>query len=208
MQRTRRVILDYLKRNPGASLGELARAAGVAEITTRAHVAILTDDGLLRATEVRHGRGRPARHYFLTEAAEAHFPKHYDQLAANLLAGVAQLSGPELMGTLIGHLAADMAGTYRSRVEGKPLAERVAAIAGIIEEQGGAADWQQTETGYVVREHNCPYLSVSRCDDQICELDRQVVAKLADAVVEVPTRLRDGADNCSFVITANEVQGP
>src|SRR5690348_7713350 len=127
MQRTRRVILDYLKRNPGAGLGDLARAAGVAEITARAHVAILTDDGLLRATEVRHGRGRPARRYFLTDAAEAHFPKHYDQLATSLLAGVAQLSSPKVMETLIGHVAADMAAAYRSRVEGKPLAERVAA---------------------------------------------------------------------------------
>jgi predicted ArsR family transcriptional regulator len=95
-----------------------------------------------------------------------------------------------------------MAAAHEARMEGKPLADRVAAIAAIIDEQGGAADWQRTDSGFVIHEHNCPYITVSRCSDHVCEIDRQVVARLAGAPVQVPQRLRDGAESCAFVIAA------
>ncbi|HEX2185719.1 MAG TPA: hypothetical protein VHN78_09465, partial [Chloroflexota bacterium] len=49
-----------------------------------------------------------------------------------------------------------------------------------------------------------PYLSVSRCNDHVCEIDRQVVARLAGSPVEVPQRLRDGDESCDFVIAKSE----
>jgi predicted ArsR family transcriptional regulator len=207
MQRTRRAILDYLKRKPGATLDELAEAGGIAPITARSHLAILIDAGLVLATAVRQGRGRPARRYTLTEAADAYFPKQYDRLAVSLLSGLSQLEGRAAVEALVDHVAGGMAAGYGPRVEGKSLAERVVAIAEIIEEQGGAAEWAATAEGYVVREHNCPYLSVSRCSDHVCEIDRRLVAKLAGAEVEVTQRLRDGADSCDFVIVAPEAGG-
>jgi predicted ArsR family transcriptional regulator len=211
MQRTRRAILDYLKRKPGATLQELATAGGIAPITARSHLAILLDAGLVQATAVRQGRGRrgrPARRYSLTEAADAYFPKGYDRLALSLLAGLSQLEGDEALEALVEHVAGGMAAGYGERVEGKSLPERVAAIAEIIEEQGGAAEWAPTAEGYVVREHNCPYLSVSRCDDHVCEIDRRLVQRLAGAPVAVTQRLRDGADSCDFVIAAPEGDRP
>src|SRR5205085_12535904 len=101
MQRTRRAILDHLKRRPGATLVQLAKAAGIAPITARSHVAVLQADGLLRAEEIQGPRGRPFRCYYLTDAAEAHFPKHYDALAISLLSSVAQLAGEAGLDTLI-----------------------------------------------------------------------------------------------------------
>jgi predicted ArsR family transcriptional regulator len=207
MQRTRRAILDHLKRKSGATLDELASAGGIAPITARSHLAILTDAGLVRATEVRQGRGRPARRYSLTEAADVYFPKHYDRLALSLLASLSHLEGQEAVVALVDHVADAMAASYEPRVEGKSLADRVAAIAEIIEEQGGAAEWETTAEGYVVREHHCPYPSVSRCSDHVCEIDRRLVEKLAGTSVAVTQRLRDGAESCDFVIARTEPGG-
>jgi predicted ArsR family transcriptional regulator len=106
------------------------------------------------------------------------------------------------MRTVVEHVASTMAAAHQPRVEGKPLADRVAAIAAIIDEQGGVADWQATDDGFVIRERNCPYIAVSRCTDQVCEIDRRVIAELAGAAVHVPQRLRDGAESCAFVIPA------
>jgi predicted ArsR family transcriptional regulator len=200
VQRTRRIIMDHLKRHPGAALAELAAAAGVAPITARAHLGRLVEAGLVRYDEVRRRRGRPFRRYNLTDQAEPFFPKQYDRLAADLLAGVAALEGSDAVGALVRHVAGGMAAPYLARMAGKSLPERVVEIAEIIEEQGGAAQWQATEAGYVVHEHNCPYPSVSRCSDHVCEIDRQVVARLAGVPVQVTQRLRDGADSCAFVI--------
>jgi predicted ArsR family transcriptional regulator len=58
-----------------------------------------------------------------------------------------------------------------------------------------------------VREHHCPYPSVSRCSDHVCEIDRRLVEKLAGASVVVTQRLRDGADSCDFVIAGTEPAG-
>ncbi len=204
MQRTRRTILDYLKKHPGATLEELAGAAGTAPVTARAHVNLLVEHGLLVFEDVRGGRGRPFRRYSLTEAAEAHFPKQYDQLAVSLLSGLGELEGQAGVTALIDHVAERMAAGYRSRVEGLPIQERVAVVSEIIDEQGGATEWEVTPDGYVVRERNCPYISVSRHDAHVCELDRKVIEKLAGAQVDVAQRLRDGAESCVFVIGREE----
>ncbi len=200
MQRTRRVILDHLKRHPGASLDELSGVTGTAEITTRSHVNLLTEQGLLSATEERGRRGRPFRRYHLTDDAEPFFPKQYDQLAVDLLTGMSDLGGTAGVSALIEHVAGRMADTHRSRVEGLTLERRVAAVSEIVDEQGGAAEWEVTPDGYIVRERNCPYHAVSRQDDQVCELDRQMIANLTGSPVSVTQRLRDGADSCVFAI--------
>ena len=200
MQKTRRSLLDFLKRNPGASLDELAAGLEAAEITTRAHVNQLVEQGLVRTEEVRGRRGRPFRRYFLTEEADQFFPKHYDQLAVSLLSGLSELEGASGVTSLIQHVAGRMAAGHLPRVEGRSLEERVATVSEIIDEQGGATDWEVTDDGFVVRERNCPYISVSRHDAHVCELDRQVIARLAGTDVSVSQRLRDGADSCVFVI--------
>ena len=195
-------MLDFLKRTPGATLVQLAKAAGIAPITARGHVEVLQADGLLRATEERGHRGRPFRRYYLTEAAEAYFPKQYDALAVSLLSSVAALEGDAGLNAVIQHAAGQMAAPYAQRVEGKPLPVRLAVVADMITERGGVADWGRVEGGYVVREHNCPYPSASRCSDHVCEIDRQVVEALTGAPVTVTQRMRDGAESCAFVIAA------
>ena len=204
MQRTRRVILDHLKRSPGATLRQLAQAAGIAEITARSHVGVLHADGLIRPEDVRGARGRPYRRYYLTEAAEEHFPKQYDALAVSLIAGVAQLEGEAALTSLIDHVATQMAAPYTPRVQGRPLPVRLAVVANMITERGGVADWTRTDGGYVMREHNCPYPSASRCSDHVCEIDRQLVSRLTGTPVKVVERMRDGAESCAFEIPAGE----
>ena len=200
MQRSRRLILDHLKRHPGATLADLAAAACVAPITTRSHIATLQEEGLIRAEDERGRRGRPFRRYFLTEAAEAHFPKQYDALAVSLLSSVAQLEGEAKLNALLGHVAGEMATPYLEKVDGKPLPIRLSVVANMITERGGLAEWSRTDQGYVVHEHNCPYPSASRCSQHVCEIDRQVVERLTGAPVVVTQRMRDGADSCDFVI--------
>jgi predicted ArsR family transcriptional regulator len=204
MHRTRRVILNYLKRTPGATLVQVAKAAGIAPITARSHVAALLEDGLVRTVDVRGHRGRPHRCYYLTEAAEAFFPKQYDTLAVSLLSSVAQLEGESGLHTLIDHVAGQMAAPYAARVEDQPLPVRLAVVANMITERGGVADWARTDEGYVVREHNCPFPSASRCSDHVCEIDRQLVERLAGTPVKVTQRMRDGAESCAFVIPASK----
>src|SRR5207244_1098671 len=136
-------------------LVQLAKAGGIAPITARSHVAVLQEEGLLRAVDVRGRRGRPHRCYYLTEAAEAHFPKQYDALAVSLLSSVAQLEGESGLNALIDHVAGQMAAPYAPRVEGQPLPGRVQVVAGYpaaLRRAAGRLICQRT--GGVVRRHS------------------------------------------------------
>lgn len=201
MQKTRRAMLDHLKRHPGATVEELAGASGIAPITVRGHLSVLMDQDLIRHRDVRGQRGRPFRRYYLTEEAEAFFPKQYEQLAVSLLSSLGELEGQHGLQTLITHVANQTAAQHLPQLVGRSLPERVSAVASLIDQQGGAAEWERSSDGYVVREHNCPYLGVSRQSDHVCELDRQVIAQLVGAPVRVSQRLRDGADSCEFHIS-------
>jgi predicted ArsR family transcriptional regulator len=202
MQKTRRSMLDHLKRHPGATVDELAAASGIAPITARGHLAVLKDQELIRSREVRGRRGRPFRQYFLTEAAEAYFPKQYEQLAAGLLSGLSELEGNDGLRVLIAHVANQTAAQHLPRMAGRPFPDRVKLVASLLDEQGGATELERSDEGFVVREHNCPYLSVSLQSDHVCELDRQVISHLVGAPVRVSQRLRDGAESCAFHIGA------
>jgi predicted ArsR family transcriptional regulator len=93
-----------------------------------------------------------------------------------------------------------MTATHLHRVDGQPLSDRVATISEIIDEQGGATEWERTPDGYLVRERNCPYQAVSQRDEHVCELDRQVMERLSGSGVHVTQRLRDGDESCIFMI--------
>jgi predicted ArsR family transcriptional regulator len=206
MHPTRRAILDVLKRCSSASLKELASDLGLVPVTVRAHVQALESTALVASSDVRGQRGRPYRVYTLTlKAEEQFFPKQYDDLALQLLSGVAQIEGKEALQLLVDRVAENMAAAQRPRVEGKPIEQRVAEVTRIFEETGGAAELTETEEGYVVQEYNCPYLRVSRQSAHVCEIDRRRVSKLVGAPVELsPSRLRDGAPSCAFIIPVRD----
>ena len=203
VHKTRRAILDLLKRRGSASVEALARELALIPVTARPHLRVLEEEGLISGTDVRGQRGRPYRVYRLTpRAEEQYFPKQYDTLALQLLSTLAEKEGHESLQVLMDHVAENMAAPQRARVEGKPFAPRVAEVARILAETGGTAELQPTADGYVVREYNCPYLQVSRQSAQVCEIDRRLVSKLAGAPVQLDSdRLRDGAARCSFVIS-------
>ena len=206
MHPTRRAILDVLKRRGSASLKELASDLGLVPVTVRAHMRALERAALVASSDVRGQRGRPYRVYSLTlKAEEQFFPKQYDDLALQLLSGVAQIEGQEALQLLVDRVAENMAAAQRPRVEGKPIEQRVAEVTRMFEESGSAADLTETDEGYIVQEYNCPYLRVSRQSVHVCEIDRRLVSKLVGAPVELgPSRLRDGAPSCAFIIPARD----
>src|SRR5512140_657216 len=85
VQRTRREILNILKRKGRATLDELAQGVGLVPVTVRAHLNVLERDDLVKYEEVRGKVGRPYYVYSLTEEADALFPKTYHTLANRVL---------------------------------------------------------------------------------------------------------------------------
>lgn len=202
MHPTRRAILDVLKRKGRGSLRELAADLDLVPVTLRSHLLSLETNGLVVKSGVRGQRGRPYHVYALTtDAEERVFPKQYDDLALQLMNGVSQMEQEGLLQSFVERVAENMAAARRFRIEGKSTKQRIAEVVRIVEEMGGDAELTETEDGYLVREHNCPYLRVSRQSSHVCEIERRLVSKLVGGPVELGAhRLRNGATSCSFTI--------
>ena len=200
MQRTRRQILDILKRRGRATLEELSREVGLSPVTVRVHLSVLQRDDLVSVDEARGKVGRPYFVYSLTEEAEELFPKRYHVFSNRLLASLNETLSPETMQALLSHMAEVWAAERAHRLAGKGLAERVAEVAQIRTEEGAIADWEKVEEGYLLRQYNCPNLLVSRVHPEVCDVEEDYITRMLGVAVVRAGCIGRGDRVCSFVV--------
>ncbi|MGE5620466.1 MAG: helix-turn-helix transcriptional regulator [Sphingomonadaceae bacterium] len=200
MQRTRRQILDILKKRGRATLEELAREVALSPVTVRVHLSVLQRDDLVGVEEVRGRVGRPYFVYSLTEEAEDLFPKRYHVLANRLLSGLDGVLSQETKQALFDHVAERWAAERAPRLTGRGLAEKVAEVARIRCEEGAIADWEKVEQGYLLRQHNCPNLAVCRVHAQVCRLEEQYISRLLGVSLIRQGCIGQGDRVCAFLI--------
>ncbi len=200
MQRTRRVILDYLKQRGRATLEDLAHEVGLAPMSVRGHLAVLERDGYVTYDEERGKVGRPRFVYSLTEQGHDLFPKSYHTLCNRVLDAVTATS-TNAAAELAGHIADDWAREYVKRVEGKSFDEQVAALAAIRTEEGAMATLEKTPDGYLVHQHHCPASCVAARHPQvICAAEIGFMKRLLNASIERVSWVLKGDATCSYCI--------
>ncbi len=200
MQRTRRQILDILKKRGRAALDELARDVGLSPVTVRVHLSVLQRDDLVKVEEVRGRVGRPHFMYSLTEDAEDFFPKRYHALANRLLTSLADTLPQESVQAVLDHMAETWAVERAVRLAGKDLATRIAEVTQIRTEEGAMADWEQVDGSFWIRQHNCPSLLVSRLHPLVCEVEQQYLSKMLGAPLKRAGSIALGDRVCAYQI--------
>ncbi len=213
MHPTKRQILDHLKRYGDASVDDLARALGLARITVRQHLMALERDRLVTSREVRRGSGRP--HHLYTLSADGHdaYPKRYDRLALLLLDEAGRLEAGDLAGlsesekrrALLGRALERAAAQYLPHLEGKPLSQRVQALARLMTEEGALAEWRRTAEGFEILDYNCLYYQVARVHGEVCQWHLDLLARVLGRPVRCDEFVAQGAHCCRFVV---EETGP
>src|SRR5450759_2273108 len=83
-----REVVLALKKRGEARASEIAEALGITPSGVRQHLSVLRADGLVAYRTIHAGPGRPKFAYFLTEPAEALFPKTYHELVRELVVGL------------------------------------------------------------------------------------------------------------------------
>lgn len=204
MQRTRRQILDILKRRGRATLEELSREVGLSAVTVRVHLSVLQRDDLVSVEEVRGRVGRPYFVYSLTEEADELFPKRYHVLANRLLSGLNDVLPENTIQGLLDHVAEVWAAERAHRLGGKGLAEKVAEVTQIRSEEGAIADWEKVEEGYLIRQYNCPNLLVSRVHSQVCEVEEDYLKRMLGVPLARAGCIAHGDRVCSYLVRETE----
>ncbi len=209
---TRREILDALRRSAGLTADQLADALGVTAMAVRKHLAALQEEGLLAARVERRPVGRPVHIYTLTPHAQDRFPQHYQDLTTELLDDLRALDGGEKIRALFGRRAERTYTALAPALAGRPLPERLTALAGYLDEQGFLAGWEETPEGdFLLKEHNCAIYGVAQCTPEACACELDLFRRLfADAGVEVEreSHLLNGDHLCCYRLRATPPDGP
>ena len=156
-----REVVLALKKRGEARASEIAEALGITPSGVRQHLSALRADGLVAYRTIHAGPGRPKFAYFLTEPAEALFPKTYHELTNEFLEHLEE-EDPELLVRLFERRRQRRVEATRKRLAGKTFDEKVAVLARILDEDGYLADFESRPDGtYLIREHNCAILGVA-----------------------------------------------
>jgi predicted ArsR family transcriptional regulator len=208
VQSTKEQILTFLKRTGGGTIDEVARGFSLARMTVRQHLASLERDGLVNSREERRRTGRPHLLYTLSESGQEKFPKRYDRLADLALQEVALLDSEEIAGLtpedkkrlLLRKMADRVFLQHESKVRGKGLGARVVAVADILREEGGFAEWAEHGETYEIVDYNCVYRRVADSHLDVCDWHVQLLGRLLDKQVECSEFMSRGADWCRFTV--------
>ena len=198
---TKHQVLVSLKRDGPLTADDLAASFGISAVAVRRHLANLERDHLVRHTQERQAKGRPSFRYELTEEGHKLFPRRYDQLANQILETVDELYGAEAIDRIFHRNLSRQIETYRPHLTGKTLRERVNQLTQLREADGYMASWEQLDDGsFLLRQNNCPILSVAQWCRATCAEATSMFGELLDAAVSRQSHQIDGDASCTFLV--------
>jgi predicted ArsR family transcriptional regulator len=210
--RTRdRVVRTLLEHGP-LTAAALAERVSLTSAAVRRHLEALQSGGLVEEREPRttgapRGRGRPARHFALTDAGRDSFDQAYDDLAAGALRFLAEHGGREAVSAFARARVAELEARYRPIVEAVPDDDRTAALARALTDDGYAATSRASRgrptvsaPGDQLCQHHCPVAHVAEQFPELCEAETEVFAKLLGTHVQRLATIAHGDGVCTTYV--------
>ncbi|EST37849.1 hypothetical protein N566_10785 [Streptomycetaceae bacterium MP113-05] len=209
-----RSILDH---GPSTA-AELARRLRLTQAAVRRHLDHLASEGVVEARAKRvygnRGRGRPARVFALTDGGRDAFDQAYDQLAADAMHWIARTAGggPEGEAAVAAFARARVAAQaerYLGALEQVPPAQRTAALAEALTEDGYAATARSAPAaiGEQLCQHHCPVAHTAEQFPQLCEAETEVFSRLLGTHVQRLATIAHGDGVCTTYVPRAQPAG-
>ena len=197
--RVRTLLLDL---GPSTAT-TLAERTGLTVAAVRRHLDALAAAGIVttrtpRLREVK--RGRPARLYALTEAGHAAGPSAYDDLATSALRFLSDTSGVEAVEAFAQARVAELEARYSDRLSAVPAADRPAALAEALTDDGYAATVHEQGLGIQLCQHHCPVQHAATEFPQLCEAETAALGRLLGVHVQRLATIAHGDGVCTTFI--------
>ncbi len=205
LSEVRRDMLHHLKQAPGATMTDLAERLELSTEAVRQHLVVLAREGWVqRKRQPAQRVGRPTNHYYLTTAGDHLFPKHYDALAAELVASVAENLGDEALRTLLASLTKTRVLHWLPKVHGKPLRERLDVLQDLYLEADPFMEVEDDGATLRLVERNCPFLNVAQKHRALCSVSVATLRQLLGVQVQREETFQAGDGRCVFRIKLDE----
>lgn len=191
-------IVDYLRRRPAATIGELVQFTGVTATAVRQRLTRLMDKGWIERSSEAAGRGRPMHRYSLTPAGVRSGGTNYDLLAQVLWDEVRQIQDPEVRQGLLQRISERLADLYRERMNGETLRERMAELVELMGEHDLPFELEGSNELPVLTALACPYPGLAEQDRGVCAMEKMLFSSVLGEGVKLSACRLDGATCCTF----------
>lgn len=201
---TREKIILLLKKRGPTSIDDLSRELNITSMGIRQHLLSLERRGLIDYVSKRHGIGRPAFLYRLTEKADELFPKTYDKFLVNLFKDIEKHEGQEKIEEIFkwrrNRIIKDAKDALADR---KTSYDRVNGLKDILESEGYLAELNDSNNHYNLKLYNCPIYKLANEFKDVCRFDLQMFRDLLGKDVNREECITDGDPSCTYTIPKN-----
>jgi predicted ArsR family transcriptional regulator len=201
-------VLRFVKSRGTCTIGETAKRLRVTHEGARKQMAILESNGWVAREAAQAAaqakRGRPVEAYRVTAAGDRLFPKAYDRLSSDLIAGVAAAGGPAFMRQVIAALAELQVGAWKPLLDGLSGAERLERLKGLYLKDDPFMSVEKRDGDLILIERNCPFLNVAMEHPALCSLSVSTLERLLGHPVTREEKFQTGHGRCVFRIRLGE----
>lgn len=196
---SQRALLALLKRRGPRTILDLEAEAGLARESLRDHLRSLTAQGLVERSGVRRaGPGRPAVVYRLSERGERLFPQRQGELLGEL-ATFLRADDPDALERFFAARAAARRPRLQARVAGLAGAERVRAVAALLDEEGFLAETEPGADGETrLRLCHCPLRELVQVSHVACRAELALVEELLGRPARRESFMPEGGTSCTY----------
>lgn len=205
---TRHLVARLLLEQGPVSAAVIAEELGLSAPAVRRHLDALLADGEAgerpAPTLGHRGRGRPPKHFALTEAGRARFGHAYDDLAVSALRFLREHGGQEAVRAFAEARMASLLDSRRARMTRSPTSgdgagdkERVADLANLLSREGYAASTRTLGSGEQLCQHHCPVAHVAAEFPELCEAETAAFAEALGTHVQRLATIARGDAVCT-----------
>jgi predicted ArsR family transcriptional regulator len=209
--RTRRAIMDLLKREGAQSAQQLATALGVSAMAVRQHLYALENQKMVAFTEVPRPRGRPEKQWQLTDGAASFFPDGHADLTVDLIGAMGEAFGSQGLKKLLTVRAQQQLQHYQSHLSRyKSLSRRLKRLAALRTEEGYMAEVLTEPDGTLLFvENHCPICTAAASCTGLCGSELEVFQGVLGDLAEVERceHILNGDRRCVYRIQSKTPPG-
>ncbi len=207
-------LLQLLKRRGPLTIRELADGLDITYEAVRQQIAELVRAGWVSAGRAAAGHGSGAsparkpgpasRRYRLSAAAEPLFPKHYDELSAELLQHVRECVGGAGVVEILARMTDARVRHWTPLLQGLTLREKLKALSALYADKDAYMRLEWREGAPALIEHNCPFFNVAQKHPAICSVSVNTLQRLLGCKVVREERFQAGHGRCVFRLRPEE----
>ncbi|MGH8133894.1 MAG: helix-turn-helix transcriptional regulator [Steroidobacteraceae bacterium] len=209
-------LLQALKRRGPLTIRELAQELSITYEAVRQQIAELLRAGWVADTRAaaRPGAagdakpGPASRQYRLSAAAEHVFPKHYDELSAELVRHIMESFGGAGLIRILRRMTEDRVRHWAPLLKGMSLKEKLRALCSLYEDKDAYMQVEWKEGAPALIERNCPFLNVAQTHPAICSVSVNTLERLLGFKVVREQRFQAGHGRCVFRVRPDEPRAP